>query len=55
MPGPLENLERSMVMRSNIASPSTMNNSAIARLNHGDELIVPKVPAVRITTSPSTP
>ena len=27
----------------------------MARLNHGDELIVPNVPAVRMTTRPSTP
>ena len=34
---------------------STTNSAAIARLNHGDALMVPNVPAVRITTRPSTP
>ena len=51
----LERLEKSIMMTSNIASPRTMNSAAIARLNHGDELIVPNVPAVRTTTRPRTP
>ncbi|MNC91439.1 hypothetical protein D3C83_77050 [compost metagenome] len=44
-----------MTSTSNIARASTTNNTAIPALNHGDALIVPKVPAVSITTSPSTP
>ena len=47
--------EKSMARRSNIASASTTKSSAMPRLNQGDALIVPKVPAVRMTTSPSTP
>ena len=50
---PLEKREKSMLTTSNIASPSTTNSMAIAALNQGEALIVPKVPAVRITTSPS--
>ena len=38
-----------------MASASTTKSSAMPRLNHGDALIVPKVPAVRMTISPSTP
>jgi len=44
-----------MIRRSNIARPSTTNKAAMPRLNHGDELIVPNVPAVRMTISPRTP
>jgi hypothetical protein len=40
---------------SNIASASTTNTAAMARLNHGEALMVPKVPAVSTTISPSTP
>ena len=47
----LEKREKSIAMTSNIARPSTTNSSAIPTLNQGDELIVPNVPAVRITTS----
>ena len=47
--------EKSIVMTSNIASVSTMKSAAMPRLNQGEALIVPKVPAVRITTRPSTP
>ena len=51
----LEKREKSMVTRSNMARPRTANSAAIARLNQGEELIVPKVPVVRMTTRPSTP
>ena len=44
-----------MARTSNMASPSTTNNAAIPKLNHGEALIVPNVPAVRLTTSPSVP
>ena len=44
-----------MMITSNIARPSTTNSTAMPRLNHGDALMVPKVPAVRMTTRPSTP
>ena len=47
--------EKSMARTSNIASPRTTNSAAIPTLNHGDELIVPNEPAVRMTTSPRTP
>ena len=40
---------------SNIASPSTTNSPAMLKLNQGDELIVPNVPAVRMTTKPRVP
>ena len=52
---PLEKREKSIAMTSNIASASTTNSTAMPRLNQGDALIVPNVPAVRITTRPSTP
>ena len=51
----VEYREKSISRTSNIASPRTTNSIAIPRLNHGDELIVPNVPAVRMTISPSTP
>ena len=51
----LEKREKSIVMTSNIARPSTTNSTAMPALNQGDELIVPNVPAVRMTTRPSTP
>ncbi len=44
-----------MVMTSNMAIVSTTKSSAMPRLNHGEALMVPNVPAVRITISPSTP
>ena len=47
--------EKSMVKTSNIASASAMKSRAMPRLNQGEALIVPKVPADRITTRPSTP
>ena len=47
--------EKSMVTMSNMARPRTTNSAAIARLNHGDALIVPNVPAVRMTASPRPP
>ena len=47
--------EKSMASTSNIASPSTTNSAAMAKLNQGEELIVPKVPAVRMTTRPRMP
>ena len=47
--------EKSIVTTSNIARVSTTKSSAMPRLNQGEELMVPKVPAVRITTRPSTP
>ena len=37
------------MITSNIASASTTNSAAIPRLNQGDALIVPNVPAVRMT------
>src|ERR1700730_4248379 len=52
---PLENREKSITMTSNIASDSTTNSTAMPALNQGDELMVPNVPAVRMTTRPSTP
>ena len=52
---PLEKLEKSITMTSNIARLSTTNSAAIATLNHGEALMVPNVLAVRITTRPSTP
>ncbi len=55
VPSDEENREKSMVNTSNIASASTAKTSAIATLNQGEELMVPKVPAVRITITPSTP
>ena len=55
VPNPAEKREKSMVKRSNIARPSTTNNAAMPALNQGEELIVPKLPAVRMTTVPSTP
>ena len=51
----VEYFEKSMNRTSNIARPSTTKRTAMPRLNHGDELIVPNVPAVRITTSPRMP
>jgi hypothetical protein len=39
---PLEYFEKSIMMTSNIARPSTTNSSAMPRLNHGDALMVPK-------------
>ena len=51
----LDHREKSSVITSNIASASTTNSAAIARLNQGDALIAPNVPAVRMTTRPSTP
>jgi hypothetical protein len=54
-PAPLEKREKSIVMTSNIASASTTNNTKMPRLNQGDALIVPNVPAVRITIKPRTP
>jgi hypothetical protein len=51
----LDRREKSTVTTSNIARPSTTNSAAIARLNQGDELIVPNVPAVRMTMRPSAP
>ena len=42
-------------MTSNIARPSNTKSTAMAILNQGDALIVPNVPAVRMTTRPSTP
>ena len=50
-----ENREKSISMTSNIASARSTKTMAMARLNQGDELMVPKVPAVRMTISPSTP
>ena len=47
--------EKSICSTSNIASARTKKRTAIPRLNQGDELIVPKVPAVRITTRPIAP
>ena len=52
---PLEKREKSIVMTSNIASESATNSTKMPRLNQGDALIVPNVPAVRITITPSTP
>ena len=52
---PLEKREKSITSRSNIARPRTMKRAAIPRLNHGDELMVPNVPAVKMTMSPRTP
>ncbi len=52
---PLENREKSITMTSNIASDSATNSAAMPPLNQGDELIVPNVPAVRMTTRPRTP
>jgi hypothetical protein len=56
-PAPMRdwNREKSMVITSNIASARNTKSTAMPRLNQGEALIVPKVPAVRITTSPSTP
>jgi hypothetical protein len=50
-----ENFEKSISNTSNIASASATNRTAMPRLNHGDELMVPNVCADRITISPSTP
>ena len=47
--------EKSIVSTSNIASASTTKTIAIARLNHGEALIVPNVLAVVMTMTPSTP
>ena len=44
-----------MTMTSNIASARTTNNAAMPRLNQGLALMVPNVPAVRMTTRPRTP
>ncbi len=54
-PMPAEYFEKSISSTSNIARPSTTKRIAMPRLNHGDELMVPNEPAVRMTTSPSTP
>ena len=43
MPTLPENREKSIVDTSNIASASTTNSTAMPRLNHGEELIVPNV------------
>ena len=51
----VEKREKSISSTSNIARPSTTNSTAMPTLNQGDALMVPKVPAVRITISPSTP
>ena len=51
----LEKREKSIVITSNIASASATNSTAIPRLNQGEALIVPNVPAVRMTIRPSTP
>src|SRR5437764_6709687 len=51
----LDHREKSSDTTSNIARPSTTNSTAIATLNQADELIAPNVPAVKITTNPSTP
>ena len=48
-------LEKSIISTSNIARPSTMKMAAMTRLNQGEALIVPNVPAVRMTTRPRTP
>ena len=51
----VDRLEKSMMSTSNMASASTTKRIAMPRLNHGDELMVPNVPAVRMTMRPSTP
>ena len=50
-----ENLEKSIVITSNIASASTTKIAAMPMLNQGDALMVPNVPAVRMTMRPRTP
>ena len=50
-----QNREKSMFTTSNIASPRNTNSTAMAALNHGDELTVPNVLAVSVTMTPSTP
>ena len=52
---PLLKRVKSTMITSNIARPSTTKSAAMPRLNQGDALIVPKVPAVRMTITPSTP
>jgi hypothetical protein len=52
---PRISVDASIVMTSNIASPRTTNSAAIPALNHGDELMVPNVPAVTTTIPPITP
>ena len=49
---PLRNRVKSTMITSNIARPSTTKSAAMPRLNHGDELIAPNVPAVRMTITP---
>ena len=44
-----------MVKTSNMASASRTKTTAMATLNQGDALIVPNVPAVKMTMRPSTP
>jgi hypothetical protein len=51
----LEKREKSIEITSNIASASTTKSPAMPRLNQGEALIVPNVPAVSTTASPSTP
>ena len=55
VPTDAEKREKSIVKTSNMASARATKTSAIARLNQGEALMVPNVPAVRMTTTPSTP
>src|SRR5215203_423424 len=52
---PLEKREKSISNTSNIASASATKSTAMPTLNQGDALSVPNVPAVRMTSRPSTP